>query len=222
MKREGEEKMQALANDSALFNYVRTKESHWSNTKFWILSSLACGLAWGLIMWIVAVVATEGEHLLRVTGLMLAAALAFSALWGALMHLWLVRFARRLTSNLDSDKPFIAAEPDDLGTRITRIPCNHQEGRIAIGGKLIVYEGGLCFIPHRWNWFVKKSVLKAAWPSVGRIYMNSGYLAAGRLYSGGIRDRLAVEVDGQDHFFVVENVDKLVDDLDTVRAKAVG
>lgn len=114
---------------------------------------------------------------------------------------------------------YIAPIPTKFGKVLAQIRCNHQQNKVAIGGLLYICELGICFSPVKFNWPLKSSIFETSWDNVQCIYKSSGKLTARGFVTGGIRDRLAFEINNTDHFFVVDNVDRLIEDINIVSQK---
>jgi hypothetical protein len=146
---------------------------------------------------------------LIITGL---AWLAGSVLYGLLMYVFLRWFQRRGWKEIKYASPV----PESIGRVIREIPSSRVPNLITIGGKLVIGEKGICFLPHRFiQWHGK--VLTADWANTGRIYRSRGRFSPRGLLTASLRDRLAIEINGRDHFFICDPIDSIITELEHVR-----
>lgn len=200
--------------DNPIFSYAKKSSSR--NVSLALVSVIA-GVYFGVIMGFYNVVLdfffSDVESIFKNIATGVRSGLFFGV-WTYVTYGLLIRFMKNRPGM------YIAPIPTKFGKVLAHIRCNHQQNKIAIGGQLYVCELGMCFCPVKFNWPLKPSVFEASWGNVQCIYKSSGRLTARGFLTGGIRDRLAFEINNADQFFVVENVDKLIEDINIVVKKS--
>jgi len=89
--------------------------------------------------------------------------------------------------------------------------ANRSQGFRAVGGRLDVADGELRFTPNGFDAITGGNALAVPLARVASVGSQPGRFALGELFSGGLRARLAIDLDdGTRELFVVWNVESAI------------
>jgi hypothetical protein len=87
------------------------------------------------------------------------------------------------------------------------ILANHKEHAIAMGGKMLITNKGIRFVPHHVN--IGAHSVFIPYKKIKKVYKAKRSLID--VYSGGLMQRLAIETEKDLHLFVVDHRDRIIE-----------
>ena len=124
----------------------------------------------------------------------------------------------------ENSKSFVKPLPDSIGTILTKITCSVTLNSVALYGMLFIGNKGFSYIPIKSNWFSaahkwgdKAKGFESPWNEVNAIYKSTGSNKINDIFNTKVVDRLAIEVDDQSYFFVINaHLDNVIEDLNSL------
>lgn len=163
-----------------------------------IKNSVIYGLMFGLPFGIIA-------GLILGTG----AGIFFGFLAGFLfiVHLQIFSYSLMKASTTDTNT-YLSYQLENGEMSLSEIPANHTENNIAVGGKLLVTNLGIRFIPHKLMENTG-SLVFIPYKNIAKTYIKKGSINGG-LFSGGLVSRIAIDTKKQgEHLFRISKPQKL-------------
>jgi hypothetical protein len=108
----------------------------------------AVGFTWGMCFFVLMAL-LDPRHLMTLLGFSLLGGSTFGLVWGGWFSWYVKRFHRHL---LQAPHDFFAPQPllESEG-RVLELLGNQRVGRLFVGGKLVLTEKALWFVPHNRN-----------------------------------------------------------------------
>jgi hypothetical protein len=210
--------MNDKTSNEVLFNYIEKSKNNLSLIKICVTA----GIMFSLIMITINLLISTREFTLIYIIKVCFAYIVGGAVWAGLFYLIYIWYEKRLKSN--NSKSFVKPLPKSIGTVLTKITCRVTLNSVTLVGMLFIGNKGFSFIPLKSNWFKsvhkwgdKSQGFESTLDEVKSIYKSTGSNKIRDIFKTRVTDRLAIEVDDQSYFFVINaHLDNVIEDLNTL------